>query len=65
MAQSFTARCLARRFTDGLAEGSAALVPFAFTGKLDKVTIELKGPPLSRELEEQIRQQQQKNGATQ
>jgi hypothetical protein len=40
-------------------------VPFAFTGKLDKVTIELKGPPLSKELEEQIRQQQQKGGATQ
>ena len=31
-------------------------VPFRFTGKLAKVTIELKGPPLSQEVEEQKRQ---------
>jgi arylsulfatase len=36
-------------------------VPFAFTGKLNKLTIELKGPPLSEEMKEQMEHQQQKN----
>ncbi len=40
-------------------------VPFAFTGKLQKLTIELKGPPLSEELQKQMQEQQKKNGATQ
>jgi arylsulfatase len=38
-------------------------VPFPFTGKLDKLTIELKGPPMGKELEEQMKQQQQKSHA--
>ena len=37
-------------------------VPFPFTGKLAKLTIELKGPPLSKELEEQIHEMQHKPG---
>ena len=40
-------------------------MPYAFTGKLDQLKIELKGPPLTQEVQEQMRQQQQKNGATQ
>ena len=57
-------------FNVGLDTGTAVepadyQVPFRFTGKLEKVTIELKGPPLSKELEEQIEEQQKKNGVTQ
>jgi arylsulfatase A-like enzyme len=37
-------------------------VPFPFTGKLEKLTIELKGPPLSKELEEQIQEKEHKPG---
>jgi len=40
-------------------------VPFRFTGKLNKLTIELKGPPLSKEMLEMEQQQQKKNGAAQ
>ncbi len=57
-------------FNVGLDTGTAVdpadyQVPFRFTGKLEKLTIALKGPPLSKELEEQIQEQQKKNGATQ
>jgi arylsulfatase len=38
-------------------------VPFRFTGTLNKLTIELKGPPLSKELEEQKESQEGKNDA--
>jgi arylsulfatase len=40
-------------------------VPFRFTGTLNKLTIKLNGPPLSKEMQEQKQQQQRKNGATQ
>jgi arylsulfatase len=38
-------------------------VPFPFTGKLDKLTIELKGPPLKKEVEEEMKRQMQKSHA--
>jgi arylsulfatase len=34
-------------------------VPFPFNGKLEKVAIELKGPPLSEEVEEQKKQMEE------
>jgi hypothetical protein len=40
-------------------------VPFRFTGKWSKLTIELKGPPLSEEMQKQMQEQQRKNGAAQ
>ena len=40
-------------------------VPFRFTGKLDELTIELRGPPLSEELQRQKEKQLQKNDAAQ
>ena len=57
-------------FNVGLDTGTAVEpedyeVPFAFTGKLQKLTIELKGPPLSEEMQKQMQEQQKKNGATQ
>jgi arylsulfatase len=57
-------------FNVGLDTGTAVepedyQVPFAFTGKLHKLTIELKGPPLSEELQQQMQEQQRKNGAAQ
>ena len=46
-------------FNVGLDTGTAVepedyQVPFAFTGKLNKLTVELKGPPLSEEVEKQM-----------
>jgi arylsulfatase len=38
-------------------------VPFPFTGRLNKVTVELKGPPLGAELEEQKEEQERKSDA--
>lgn len=35
-------------------------VPFRFTGKLAKLTIELKGPPISEEMKQQMDEQQKK-----
>ncbi len=57
-------------FNVGLDTGTAVdpedyEVPFRFTGKLNKLTIELKGPPLSKEMLEMEQQQQKKNGAAQ
>jgi hypothetical protein len=40
-------------------------VPFRFTGNLNKLTIALKGPPLSEEQQQQMRQQRRKNDAAQ
>jgi arylsulfatase len=40
-------------------------VPFPFTGELSKLTIELKGPPLSKELQGEVTKQQQKTTAAQ
>jgi arylsulfatase A-like enzyme len=57
-------------FNVGLDTGTAVepedyQLPFAFTGKLDKLTIELKGPPLSEELQRQKEKQEQTNDAAQ
>ncbi len=57
-------------FNVGLDTGTAVEpedyeVPFAFTGKLQKLSIELKGPPLGEELQKQMHEQQKKNSATQ
>jgi arylsulfatase len=40
-------------------------VPFPFTGKLYRLTIELKGPPLSEELQQEMKELQQKHDAAQ
>jgi arylsulfatase len=54
-------------FNVGIDTGTAVApkdyeVPFAFNGTIERITVELKGPPLSKALEQQMEQMQNKPG---